>query len=333
MGCVRRANALLMLLYPSGSQRLVLILINSNLIKAANAPAQVTDRHVMKSSADRLEWLLLITTGLVLAVVLVVYLLASSGLNQTYSAPLESVTVPEGVAAVAEGERLATIRGCFWCHGAALEGQKYFAEADKGLIVAAPNLPRKLREYSVAEFARSVRHGVRADGTSLQPAMPSFALYNMSDEDMGYIIAYIQSLPEQEGLEGEFRLLPVGWFRWVLGDLPPNVATLIDHAAPRPDPAVNGSPVVRGKYLAESVCTECHGNNGRIRVPITPDIEIAVTYSREDFFRLMRTGAPAGDKKIDYHMVDVGKYRYVRMTDAEVDALYQYFQSLLSTGG
>jgi len=46
MGCVRRANALLMLLYPSVSQRLILILINSNLIKAGNASAQVTDRHL-----------------------------------------------------------------------------------------------------------------------------------------------------------------------------------------------------------------------------------------------------------------------------------------------
>ena len=77
------------------------------------------------------------------------------------------------------------------------------------------------------------------------------------------------------------------------------------------------------------ICAECHGDNGRIRVPGTPDLEISAAYSREDFVRLMRTGAPAGDRKIDYHMVDVGKYRYVRLTDDEVDALYAYFQSML----
>ena len=43
----------------------------------------------------------------------------------------------------------------------------------------------------------------------------------------------------------------------------------------------------------------------------------------------MRTGAPAGDKKIDYHMVDVGKYRYISMTDMEVQAMYDYLQTFL----
>jgi mono/diheme cytochrome c family protein len=285
----------------------------------------------MKSSADRLEWWLLVTTGLVLAAILIVYLIAWNGQHEIYPAPLEVVVVPAGAEAVAEGERLATIRGCFWCHGAALEGQKYFAEADRGAIVAAPNLVRKARQYTAEEFARSVRHGVRTDGTSLQPAMPSFAFYNMSAEDMGLIIAYIRSLPEQEGMDGEFRLLPIGWLRWTLGEFPPNVAALIDHSAPRPDPAVHGTAIDRGRYLVESICTECHGDNGRLRVPITPDIEIALTYSRDDFFRIMRTGAPAGDKKIDYHMVDVGKYRYLRLTDAEVAAMYEYIQSLLTT--
>lgn len=283
----------------------------------------------MKSSVNRLEWLLLMATGLVLAVLLSVYLVARAGQTETYAAPMESIPVPEGPEAVAEGERLATIRGCFWCHGAKLEGQKYFAEADRGLIVGAPNLTRKIREYSADEFARTVRHGIRPDGTSLQPAMPSFAYYNMSKEDMGFIIAYILSLPEQQGMQGDFRLLPIGWWRWATGDLPPNVATLIDHEAPRPEPALDGPAELRGKYLVESICTECHGDNGRIRVPVTPDIEIAATYSRDEFFRIMRTGAPADDKKIDYHMVDVGKYRYISMTDMEVQAMYDYLQTFL----
>ncbi len=43
----------------------------------------------------------------------------------------------------------------------------------------------------------------------------------------------------------------------------------------------------------------------------------------------MRTGVPLGERKIDYHMVDVSKYRYIYMTDAEIDALYAYFRSML----
>jgi mono/diheme cytochrome c family protein len=104
---------------------------------------------------------------------------------------------------------------------------------------------------------------------------------------------------------------------------------LIDHSAPRPDPALNGSPVSRGRYLAESVCTECHGDNGRIRVPNSPDLQIAAAYSEQDFYRLMRTGVSLGERDIDYHMVDAAKYRYTLLSDAEVGALYAYFRSLV----
>lgn len=263
-----------------------------------------------------------------LAVLLAAYIMATGELRQHYEVPATAIEVPAGEAAIAEGERLEKVRGCFWCHGPGLEGQLYFARADRGLIVVAPDLRRKIREYSSAEFARAVRHGIRPDGTSVQPAMPSFAYYNMSDADLGLIMAYIASLPQQDGLQGQFRLLPVGWFRWLAGALPPNAAELIDHTAARPDPAVDGDPTARGRYLAESICTECHGDNGRLRVPGTPDLLIGAAYTREDFFRLMRTGEPTGGRNIDYHMVDASKYRYVHLHDEEVEALYQYVRSL-----
>jgi len=285
----------------------------------------------MSTQNYRLELALLALIGVLLGITLYAYMRANSELERHYEvplAPLELAAEP-GLAEIAEGERLAGIRGCFWCHGAALEGQKYFAEVGKGLIVIAPDLTRKVREYSPAEFARTVRHGVKPDGTSLQPAMPSFAFYNMSDPDMAAIIAYINSLPEQNGLAGRFQLLPQGWFRWIAGELPPNVADLIDHSAPRPDPGLNGGPLARGRYLAESICTECHGDNGRIRVPNSPDLQIAAAYSRDEFFQLMRTGVSLGERAIDYHMVDAAKYRYTLLSDAEVAALYTYFRSLV----
>jgi mono/diheme cytochrome c family protein len=282
----------------------------------------------MHSSTNKIEVFLLSMTGLVLAVILYAYVRVDAELHAVYDVPVESIELPAGPGVLIEGERLARVRGCFWCHGQSLEGQKYFAQADRGVLIVAPNLTRKVREYTPSEFARAVRHGVKSDGTSVQPAMPSFAFYNMSDADIGAIIAYIQSLPVQEGLEGEFRLMPVGWFRWLAGRLPPSAADLIDHAAPRPDPALNGSPVDRGRYLAESICTECHGDNGRMRVPNTPDLIVAAAYSYEDFYRLIRTGVPVGERKIDHHMVDVSKYRYTELRNDEVDALYAYFRSL-----
>jgi cytochrome c553 len=282
----------------------------------------------MNPESQRTEIILLLFFGGLVAIIAFIFASSYLEMHRQYDVPVAEIAVPDGAAAIVEGERQARIHGCFWCHGALLEGQKYFAEADRGIIAVAPNLTRKIRAYSPAEFARAVRHGVKQDGTSVQPAMPSFAYYNMSDADMGAIIAYIESQPEQDGWTGRFQLLPVGWLRWSAGELPPNAAELIDHTAPRPDPALDGPAVARGRYLAESVCTECHGDNGRLRVPNTPDLIVAAAYSREDFHRLMRTGAPVGERKIDYHMVDVSKYRYTSMTDAEVDALHAYFRSL-----
>jgi mono/diheme cytochrome c family protein len=282
----------------------------------------------MNTHSRTSELVLLIIVGIALAILGYLYLSSHNELYRRYEVQLEELEIPTGQAAVAEGERLARIRGCFWCHGADLEGQQYFAEADRGIFVVAPNLTAKIREYTPAEFARAFRHGVKRDGTSVQPAMPAFAYYNMSDADTAKLIAYVSSLPEKEGFEGEFRLMPLGWYRWWAGRLPPNAAELIDHDAPRPDPAVGADPVARGRYLAESICTECHGDNGRLRVPNTPDLVVAAAYNRDDFFRLMRTGVPVGERKIDYHMVDVSKYRYTAMTDEEIDALHSYFRSL-----
>jgi mono/diheme cytochrome c family protein len=286
-------------------------------------------RLLMNSSTNKFESFLLALIGLVLAITFYVYFRSDSELYKVYDVAIEPIELHSSPDIVAEGERLSRIRGCFWCHGQLLEGQQYFAEADKGLIAVAPNLTRKVREYTPSEFARAVRHGVKRDGTSVQPAMPSFAFYNMSDADMGAIIAYIQSLPVQNGVKGEFRLMPIGWFRWVAGQFPPNAADLINHAASRPDPSPNGALVARGRYLAESICTECHGDNGRLRVPSSPELTIAAAYSRADFHRLMRTGVSLGERAIDYHMVDVSKYRYVEFRDDEIDALHAYFRSLV----
>jgi cytochrome c553 len=279
-------------------------------------------------TGQKQDVLLLIVVAIPLLLIGYAFAKAQSGRNTQYEAAAVSIDIPDGDAAIREGRRLSRVRGCFWCHGEDLEGDQYFADASRGIIVVAPNLTKKIREYSSAEFARAVRHGIRPDGTSLQPAMPSFAYYNMSDADMGLLLAYARSLPEREGLLGEFRLTPVGWIRWVLGRFPTNVAGLIDHSAPRTPPAISGPATRRGKYLADSVCTECHSDSGRLRVPGTPDLSIAMPYTRDEFFHLMRTGEPRHDRPIDYHMIDVSKYRYTEMTDAEIEALYSYFQAL-----
>jgi mono/diheme cytochrome c family protein len=290
----------------------------------------MTSQSRAAAAGQRQDLYLLAAISLPVLLLLAAYLITRNDLERRYAVPAEEIAVPQGSAALAEGARLARIRGCYWCHGEQMQGKAYFADATRGIILITPNLSETIPAYSSADFVAAVRYGVRPDGTSLQPAMPSFAYYNMSDEDLGLIFAYLKSLAPVTGFTAEYRLMPLGWIRWALRRFPGNVADLIDHDLPRPDPAVAGSPTERGRYLAESICTECHGDNGRLRVPVTPDLTIALSYTRDEFFHLMRTGEARHERPLDYHMVEVSQFRYGAMTDKEIDSLYAYFQSMLN---
>ena len=280
----------------------------------------------MRTTAT-IEALLLALIALFLAAFGGAYAVATNHLDRTYDVPVAPFTMPDSAAVIDEGERLTRVRGCYWCHGDRLQGRKYFASAASGIIMVSPDLTARIREFTPAQFAHAVRHGIRPDGTSLQPAMPSFAFYNMSDDDLGAIMAYIASLPRQAGPEGRFELLPVGWLRWLRGGFSPQAATLIDHTAPRPPPF--GDPVTRGRYLAESMCTECHSDAGRRHVPGSPDLIVASAYDLDSFRRLLRTGESRTGRELDFNMVEATRTRYALLTDDEIDALHAYFQSLV----
>jgi hypothetical protein len=55
-----------------------------------------------------------------------------------------------------------------------------------------PDRDTGIGNYSLTDFARAVRLGVRPDGTRLYPAMPYTAYVKMSDEDLQDLFAYLQ---------------------------------------------------------------------------------------------------------------------------------------------
>jgi len=278
----------------------------------------------MNSFADKLLLLMAIAAAGILLAYAYIYQQIDARLVRVYEVPLTAVPVSDDPAVIAEGERQAWIHGCFWCHGDNLEGRPYFINGFRGVEMVAPNLTDKARDYSVEELARAIRNGIKADGTSLQPAMPSFAFYHMSDEQLGALISYIRSVPETDGYEGGFKLWPMGVLRAWQEKLPPNLGDLIDHSAPRVASDYATGSAEQGQYLVESVCTECHSDNGRLRVPGSPDLGVARAYDKENFMRLMRTGVALAERPIDYHMAEVSKYRYIYFSDAEMDAIYKY---------
>ena len=134
-------------------------------------------------------------------------------------------------------------------------------------------------------------------------------------------MAYIKAQPVTDFDPGRFDLLPIGWLRMVRNDIEPANPALIDYTDTRPNPVTE-----RGRYLAESMCTECHGPKGVQRAPLAPDLGIARAFSREDFGVLLRTGIGLGGREVNGLMSQAAQKRYRYLADADVDALYEYLQ-------
>ena len=125
--------------------------------------------------------------GLVVVAYTIVYVASERVLKRTYPIPVTSVPIATDPASIAEGGRLAMIRGCVGaCHGKQAEGTVMF---DEPMIarVTAPNLTVSFGRYSDAQLVAAIRNGVRPDGRSMV-IMPSESLVALSDDDLGKII-------------------------------------------------------------------------------------------------------------------------------------------------
>ena len=248
----------------------------------------------------------------------VVYAMSERILARTYDAPAERVAVPTDSASIAEGERLARIRGCPGCHGDRLQGNVFFDEPGVARLTAG-NLTRAARRYSDAEFARIIRHGVRPDGSSVF-GMPSPTYLHLSDADLGRIIAWVRSMPEVEGPDSRLEARMMGRIGLVTGLYKP-IAVEADSARVIAAQAPGDSS--RGRYLALSVCSECHGQDLKGSEMGAPGLAVVQGYSLEAFERLLRTGI-ALDGTEKGLMSEVAKGRFVHLDSVEIRALHAY---------
>jgi cytochrome c553 len=270
-------------------------------------------------------------TLLALGTAAFVYLLSEQMIRKTYDLPLSAIAFPTDSLVPTEGQRLATVRGCYnGCHGERLDGGVFVDEPLLARVVA-PNLTQVVAEYTDAELERVIRHGVRRNGKSTL-GMPSSMFYHLSDQDLGAIIGFLRSAPVTEGPPTEISLGPLARLGLALGKYHPQ-AELIDHDAPRLAVRDTSDRITFGKYLALTSCTECHGLDlrGNPDTP-SPNLGIAATYSEEDFARLMRTGRALRDRQLRL-MSDVARGRFSHLTDGEIKALHTYLSTLGGPAG
>jgi cytochrome c553 len=283
--------------------------------------------------------------GLILLAAAAVYAVSSYRFNRIYEVKVAPVPVPTDAESIAYGEHIANIRGCKGCHGEDLSGEIEFQDPLVGVIANA-NLTggqgSGVVDYTGEDWARAIRHGVGPDGKPLI-IMPSQQHYTMSDEDLGALLAYIQSLPPVDNILPELQLALFPRLMYVAGPMDFLVpAELIDHNAPRPPAPERGVSAEYGAYLA-GLCSLCHGpgfSGGYIPgIPPAPGEPPPLNltpagalqhWTFEEFLTAMRSGVtPDGRRLRDEFMPYQSLFG--DMTDDEWEAIWLYLQTLPPT--
>ncbi|CAN7312896.1 cytochrome c [Phenylobacterium sp. LjRoot164] len=225
--------------------------------------------------------------------------------------------------AVEEGRRLSKLYGCTSCHGADLQGKVY--NPNPRLVRNyAPNLTLAAARYSDEQLAQAIRQGVRpSDGRALW-GMPAQTLMHLTSEELSTVLTFIRSHPpagaptppESAGLRARWAVLNGAL------DEPRRVARA--HTRPALD---LGPGLARGRHIARTVCSECHGSDlGGDEREGGPDLRVVGAYDAQAFETLMRTGAPPGGRNLGI-MTLVARSDFKAFTQAEVAALYAYLSA------
>lgn len=237
--------------------------------------------------------------------------------------PADSVAVPTDSASLAEGERIAWLRGCHGCHADSLEG-KVFVDEPRVLRLTAPNIPSAIRAYSDGELARLIRHGVTRTGRPVF-AMPAATYYHLSDADLGRLIAHLRATPVREHPLAPTELRLFTMIGLVQGAVHTDAGTM-DHHAPRLGDRTDTSRVARGEYLARTICAECHGPDMRGK-DANPAIPHALGYTLPQFVSLLWDGRARDGRDIGLMGVTAQR-RFSRFTHDEIEAIFAYLQTV-----
>ncbi|MEO6198756.1 MAG: c-type cytochrome [Sphingomicrobium sp.] len=265
----------------------------------------------------------------------VIYFKSEQMLGQRYRAAPERLVRPTA-AAIADAPRQARLLGCLSCHGDGLRGNDVFDEPLIGDVIA-PNLPLLIQQRSDQQIAAAIRQGISANGRPLL-VMPSSLFSRLNDADVSALIAWIRTLRVDAPKIAPFKLTLLG--RWMLlnGDLPrqPEIVPFYR----RTQPADLGPLHAKGRYIAATVCAECHfadlrgGDrphadfNTRIGegTPTSPNLEIVGAYDLAAFTKLLRTGKPPDGRDLGM-MSEVARDDFKHFTDDEIRALHDYLQA------
>lgn len=229
-------------------------------------------------------------------------------------------------AQLADAPRQLDVLRCAGCHNAGLRGDLFFHEPNVATIYA-PNLTQVAARATDEQLARAIRQGIGTDGRSLV-IMPSATFSRLDDSEVAALIAAIRALPRvgqptpprQIGFLGRLGLV-TGKFHTAPDEVAQYAGKL---------PIDLGPQFARGRHMAASNCAECHGadlGGGEVGNGVkAPDLTVAGAYDLPSFTKLMRTGVPAGGRKLNV-MDEVARGGFSHFTDEEIGEIYAYLQA------
>lgn len=235
----------------------------------------------------------------------------------------------------AHGKRLASLFQCNSCHTADYSGQNF----GEGIpIVAglwASNISRTMPMMGDAQLERLLRDGVHPSRHLY--VMPSKQTHFLSDRDMAALIAFLRTVPPVGDLT---PLPPKGFVDAVTARLPDdywrtlqdgekrsyhNAAEEVAYYAGHQPPDF-GAKLARGRMIATSLCSTCHGASLDGVGEPAGNIQGALAYDDRAFDRLLVQSVDRTGKQVAVEW-GFGHEAY-KLTAAERSDVIAYVRAL-----
>jgi mono/diheme cytochrome c family protein len=265
-------------------------------------------------------------------------ILAERKMARKIAVSVSPVVLRSDAAYLEQGRYLFSSRGCADCHGADGAGKEVINGGP--MLIISPNITKgsnsATRAYGTTDWLRTLRHGVKPDGTPVM-IMPSEDYNRLTDDDVGSVISYVQHLAPVAGQKAVIQLPWIVKMQYALG-IVKDAAEKIDHSLPPSVPIAVGVTVAHGAYVANN-CISCHGpglSGGRIpgappdwpaAANLTPGSgSIMTRYAAPEVFMAMLRSGMREDGSAVSPVMPFGALR--EMNDVDIKALHLYLTSL-----
>jgi mono/diheme cytochrome c family protein len=191
----------------------------------------------------------------------------------------------------------------------------------------APNVTLHLANYSNAELERLIRHGEPKDRRTFY-FMPAESLQYVSDADLDALVAYLRTLKAAGDQVPPVKKGPLFIELEKKGEFAPSPEMIRRFRAEQPVDL--GVQHQLGRYVAMTVCTECHNSKLQGFEDFSPNLDVAGAYEAHELARLLTTGEGKAKKDLGL-MSTTARHRFSKLTPRERDAVVQYMLARANT--